>query len=313
MAQMTLKELLASRKQQAPSIQDSQAPSIQAIKDSQGIQEQKIYTNSLQQVLNSKQSLAVDLALQKQSFCLIGAAGTGKTTSVFTICEQLLKEGLLHTHPSWAVSKHLRNKPSVAFVAFTNRAMKRLTKSLPTSLQDNALTIHMLLEYQPSYEDSLDEFGQPCVKRIFKAHLNAYNQDPHLNMIVIEESSMVSVELHQQLIDAFPNAIIIYLGDLNQLPPVYGASILGYKLTHLPICELTEIYRQAAGSQIIKLAYEILNSQALQPSLFEEFKNEDNSKGKVILHKFQKQVDAELAAMNFAKFICNRLKLGQLN
>lgn len=237
MTNISLRELLNAKKQEA--IKNSQAHKPLGL---QVLNSQTIYTNSLQQTLNEKQSQAVDLAKQKQSFCLIGAAGTGKTTSVFTICEQLILNNLLTKHPSWAASKHLRNLQSVAFVAFTNRAVKRLTKSLPASLQGNALTIHMLLEYQPEYVESLDEYGQPCVKRMFKPKLTKANPDNHLQLIVIEESSMVSVELHQQLVEAFPNATIIYLGDLNQLPPVYGASILGYKLTHLPICELSLIH-----------------------------------------------------------------------
>ena len=54
----------------------------------------------------------------------------------------------------------------------------------------------------------------------------------------------------------------IFIGDLRQLPPVFGPAILGFKMSLLPVIELTEVYRQALLSPIIRLAHVVVSGDA---------------------------------------------------
>jgi len=74
---------------------------------------------------------------------------------------------------------------------------------------------------------------------------------------------MVGLKLWQQLYDAMrPNTQIIFIGDINQLPPVMDRSILNYALVQLPVVELTHVYRQAETSLILENAHRILKGEA---------------------------------------------------
>jgi len=53
---------------------------------------------SLSISLNDKQLLAKELAFSGKSFCLVGAAGTGKTTAQREIAKALVAQNLLRTH-----------------------------------------------------------------------------------------------------------------------------------------------------------------------------------------------------------------------
>jgi exodeoxyribonuclease V alpha subunit len=90
--------------------------------------------------------------------------------------------------------------------------------------------------------------------------------DSSIKVIIIDECSMVSVDLFNELLDALPNpsnVMFIFIGDIQQLPPTFGLAILGFKLTELPVIELTEVYRQALDSPIIFLAHRVLKGTAL--------------------------------------------------
>ena len=82
---------------------------------------------------------------------------------------------------------------------------------------------------------------------------------------------MVGLDLWEKLYDALrPNTQIIFLGDINQLQPVFGASILNYGLIQLPVVELTHVYRQAGDSTILENAHNILAGKSLKEA--EDFK-----------------------------------------
>jgi ATP-dependent exoDNAse (exonuclease V) alpha subunit len=62
---------------------------------------------------------------------------------------------------------------------------------------------------------------------------------------------MLACELMRELVDALPaDCKIIAIGDIAQLPPVFGKPVMPLMLKHWPIAELTTIYRQKDGSLI---------------------------------------------------------------
>lgn len=201
---------------------------------------------------NDEQLAAIRLGASLKPFCLIGAAGTGKTTTI----KQVIKE-ILQSNGS-TITKSTKNlrvgAPAVALVSFTNRAVRNIKKPLADipEILPHCLTIHGLLEFYPEACDIMDEqTGEMRSSKRFVPSYTALNPISSLRLVIVDEASMVSTALFKMLHDACPNATFIFIGDLSQLPPVFGDAILGFKLAELPVVELTRVYRQAMTSPII--------------------------------------------------------------
>lgn len=268
------------------------------------------YGNTI--TLNEQQWKAVELALEGKSFCLIGPAGTGKTTTMKAVFQALFNAGKLpvmagHGH------KHLPdNAPGVSISAFTRRATNNIRRNVSEDLQPNCVTIHKLLEYEPVFYEEWDDEKQKTIKKMsFEPARNGMNPLPEsLSVVAFEESSMIGVELHTEVINATPhNPQKIYLGDIQQLPPVFGQAVLGFKMLELPVIELTEVYRQALESPILRLAHRILSGTPIPKSEFPQW----NEEGKLKIHPWQKRIAADSALLTLAKFFIHALEKGMYN
>lgn len=223
---------------------------------------------------NENQKKFINLAASGQSCVLIGAAGTGKTT-----CQKGAVQTLIQTGKAGVLNaeghKHLiTGTPGIVICAFTRRAVANIRKNVSDDVKGNCITIHKLLEYEPVYyEVPDDENGGVKMTMRFEPTRNRMNPLPSsIKTLIFEEGSMIGTELHQQVLDACPhNPQIIYLGDIQQLPPVFGPAILGFKLLELPVVELTQVYRQALESPIISLAHRILSGKELYAKDFSEY------------------------------------------
>lgn len=213
------------------------------------IMEGKPQTFSLNITLNEMQQAAVDRVFKHESFCFTGAAGTGKTTAEREIVRALLKAGI---------------RPSdIAVGAFTRVATGNIRKAverdaeLSETISWRIRTLHKHLEYEPEWWQ--DQDGDWHMR--FAPKRNAGNLFD-FRYLIIEESSMVDLLLYEKIWDAMrPGTVIIFIGDINQLPPVFGKSIFNYALHQLPVIELTQVYRQAEDSGIIQNAHRILDGQ----------------------------------------------------
>lgn len=275
------------------------APASAPIPDSNPLEITDKYGNLI--TLNSKQGEFVSLASSAQSCVLIGAAGTGKTTCQKAVVQSMIQKGILGLLDAQG-HKHLPSQtPGVVICAYTRRAVANIKRNMPADLQNNCITIHKLLEYQPTYYTTFDPVtGEEKNKMVFEPARNAANPLPQsIRCIIFEESSMIGTDLHQQVIDACPhNPQIIYLGDIQQLPPVFGPAILGFKLLELPVVELTEVYRQALESPIISLAHRILSGNTLSSTEFPEWKKP----GQLTIHPWKKKIDAGNALNSAGQF-----------
>ena len=205
-------------------------------------------------ILNDKQLAGKAMAMKGTSFCFIGPAGTGKTTGQRAVAEALLMDNKLSVSRFKSYNsegeREYHSAPSIAFVAFTRRAAANLQKAIHKSpilaekLPNNIMTVHSLLEFEPETYEDYDEEGKLVEKFRFQPKRTAANP-LDITHLVIEEASMLDAyTLWKQLYDALPSGVqIIFIGDINQLPPVFGPSILNYALVQLPIIELTEVYR----------------------------------------------------------------------
>src|SRR5206468_2472887 len=81
-----------------------------------------------------------------------------------------------------------------------------------------------------------------------------------LDLLVVDEASMVDIMLMSQLVRAIPpGACVIFVGDVDQLPSVGPGQVLADVISSdaVPVVRLTEVFRQAAQSRIITSAHRI--------------------------------------------------------
>lgn len=264
---------------------------------------------------------AIELAMRAKSFNLIGAAGTGKTTTTREVIGQLVK--LPHISPLQESTKWLaKESPGIVVVSFTNKAVNNLKKFLPEELKRHCLTYHKLLQYEPVIYEL--EPGNPAGKKTmrFEPSYTENSPLPHISCIIVEESSMVASELHDVLLAALPNPAatqFIFLGDLNQLPPIFGPSILGFKLLSLQTVELTHVYRQALESPIITLAHKIREGRGFSDShgrstlSIEGFVDDRGEHGKVTIHPWKKKQESGNACKVAQGFLIKLIESGKYN
>jgi exodeoxyribonuclease V alpha subunit len=173
-------------------------------------------------MLSPSQARALRTMLGARVAAVTGGPGVGKTT----LLDSLLKI---------LAAKKVRFQ----LCAPTGRAAKRMGESTG----HRARTIHRLLEFLPS----------GGFKRGAKHPLDT-------DLVVVDEFSMVDVPLMASLCRALPaGGSVLLVGDPDQLPSVGPGSVLADLLTSgaVPSVRLTEIFRQAEASRIVRAAHDV--------------------------------------------------------
>jgi len=97
------------------------------------------------------------------------------------------------------------------------------------------------------------------------------------DLLIVDEVSMIDTLLMHHLLKAVPpEATLVLVGDVNQLPSVGAGNILGDIIGSrvIPVVRLNEIFRQAQESRIIVNAHRINNGFLLKTDI-ENNKNTD--------------------------------------
>ncbi|HSD78377.1 MAG TPA: ATP-dependent RecD-like DNA helicase [Solirubrobacteraceae bacterium] len=165
----------------------------------------------------------VELVLRHRLVVLTGGPGTGKTSSMRALVDVV--RGRSRT---------------VRLCAPTGKAARRLGEA--TGAQ--ATTIHRLLEWVP---------GEGFAR-------GADDPIPGTDVLIVDEASMLSVRLADALLAAVgPRTHVLLVGDVDQLAPVGPGRVLEDLIASgvVPTVRLTEVFRQAARSLIVRAAHAI--------------------------------------------------------
>jgi len=162
---------------------------------------------------------------------LTGGPGTGKS----------------FTTKSLVMALEYINK-KVLLCAPTGKAAKRLSEVTGKE----AKTIHRTLVWDPvNFGFEHGEGNQlPC------------------DFLVVDETSMVDIHLAASLLRALkPGAQILFVGDVDQLPPVGPGNFFRDMIesSQIDVYRLTKIYRQGEGSEIITYSHQI--NQGITPNI----------------------------------------------
>ena len=200
--------------------------------------------------LNEQQAQAIEALRKwwyngnKQVFQISGAAGTGKTTLIRYLINEIKLE-----------------HDEVLFTAFVGKATLAMSRN-----GLNAKTLHSAICYckdEPVLDENgnvVTEYNRRVTKRVFTRRRKI---DPRIRLIVVDEGSMVPAKMADWLLKF--KVPIIVLGDLNQLPPVIGDSFFLKE----PDVVLTQIMRQSSESPIPYFAQNVLQNgtKCLSPGL----------------------------------------------
>lgn len=275
----------------------------------------KIEESEFAEWLDSAQLSACNSIIAGESICLIGKAGTGKTTAIRETVSRLIGKGNLRSLTDIGGHRHLRlGFLGVVCCAFTNRATNNIAKGFDLGITPiHFITVHKLLEYRKE-ECYVEDKETGLQRRSFRFIPGRDRHNPipaGVKLIILEESSQINKsDLHQKLMEACYGRTIqfVYLGDLQQLPPIGGDGILGYKINELPTIELTTIYRQAAENPIIKLAWDISNGRELTKSvLVKDYSPTRSLIAPIRINFWERKIDWESANIAMGRWIVTQI------
>ena len=173
--------------------------------------------------LSDEQRAAYATLTRAKVAVLTGGPGTGKTTLLRSLVGCFAAERAL-----------------VVQAAPTGRAAKRMEEASGSP----ASTIHRLLEMSPQTGGFARDRDNPL----------------EVELLVIDEASMLDIQLLAALLDATPDgARLLLVGDADQLPSVGAGNVLAdlVAAASIPTVRLTEVFRQGERSSIVAAAHQV--------------------------------------------------------
>jgi exodeoxyribonuclease V alpha subunit len=196
--------------------------------------------------LDGAQRTAVSAIGGRRFFVLTGGPGTGKTTTVLRMLLRLQRDGVAGG--------------GIAVAAPTGKAAQRLVQSLRQ--ESGRLREHLSTDWQPAL-DALPTTEALTVHRLlgWSPAINAYRRGPdspvEAGIVVIDEASMLDLSQLRALLRALrEDAVLLLVGDADQLNPVGAGSVL---------MDLVAALEAQGAGDLVRLRHSFRADAVLQP------------------------------------------------
>lgn len=217
--------------------------------------------------LTQSQNEAIDRLLDavrrgESVISLSGAAGTGKTTIISHLRDQL--DDAVVCTPTNKAAQVLESK-GITAATFYKRFYLLLEGDRSKNIKPKFISCRDQLE-----QWAMERGGEP------EKYIKDLGEKRHFaKVIILDEASMVSTRAVREMRKMCKHLILV--GDRHQLPPVGDQeNPAGYFTSLKPTAELTEVLRQAEGSLILELANEIRLGSDKVRSLLRRFEPSDD-------------------------------------
>lgn len=196
--------------------------------------------------LDGAQREAVRAVGGRRLFVLTGGPGTGKTTTVLRMLLRLQRDGAAGE--------------GIAVAAPTGKAAQRLVQSLRA--ESARLRAHLAADWLPAF-DTLPTGDALTVHRLlgFSPSRNAYTRGPdspiEAGVVMVDEASMLDLPQLRALLRALrPDAVLVLVGDADQLNPVGAGSVL---------MDLVSVLEAQAAPDLVRLQHSFRADTRLVP------------------------------------------------
>lgn len=163
------------------------------------------------------QKIACALAARGRFTLITGGPGTGKTTTVARLLGLLQSQAMQHGKPLRIALAAPTGKAAARLGESIAQAIQKLPADMQAHIPTHAQTLHKLLQVRAAVQAS----ATPALA---------------LDLVVVDEASMIDLELMARLLAAVPlSASLILLGDKDQLASVEAGAVMGQ------LCEGAEL------------------------------------------------------------------------
>lgn len=165
------------------------------------------------------QKIACAVAMRNNFTLITGGPGTGKTFTVarllallFAMADDASRLRIALAAPTGKAAARLKQSIDQALAGLSEKIGKGLPLAALADRLPAAVTLHSLLGAQPDRRKARHHAGNPL----------------EADVVIVDEASMVHLEMAAALLDAVPpQAMLILLGDKDQLASVEAGSVLG--------------------------------------------------------------------------------------
>ncbi len=155
------------------------------------------------------QKVACALAARSRFTLITGGPGTGKTTTVVRLLALLQSQAIQADKPLLIALAAPTGKAAARLGESVAQALRKLPGHMQAHIPTQAQTLHKLLQVRSAVQAS----AAPALA---------------LDLVVVDEASMIDLELMARLLAAVPlSASLILLGDKDQLASVEAGAVMG--------------------------------------------------------------------------------------
>jgi len=158
------------------------------------------------------QSVAAAVAAKGSFSVISGGPGTGKTTTVIHLLALLQQMASAAGHKLRIRMATPTGKAAARLTESLIHTMETLPENMRETLPREVTTLHRLLGSRPNTRHFLHHHHNPL----------------HVDLLVVDEASMIDLEIMAALLGALPDhARLVLLGDKDQLASVEAGAVLG--------------------------------------------------------------------------------------